>query len=506
MNSFKYYINFCSLFHHYSLPKLKFKELSETYRNIYQNVYLIDENDINKASFLIFVLVFSISILISLLFISINLLIILFYSLILSLIVSYKFNLNLYKEIKKDENIINALLYLIKINFSLISKTYHKNSDYALIFVDLIKNYNLPISESFKIILRKIHEGEIPEGQLLKITTPSENFNKYLKDLLVNNFEYEFNDNKVEETNSEKNFRIILRDIESKISIIFFIGLFFPIGLCFLILFHQIDYIIMILFIPFFLILLNFLYKKFIKIDIMLIGLLNEYSNKERRKFDEFLFFLRSFAINLKTGISPEKAFINSYSQNKSFFKLLKNPINTQITHLLSFSGSFRHILKYLKLELNSLRYNLILNTIEKMIDENAYYSSDKVFEILDIISKHRRLEEKLGIIIKGEMFKVFFFLFLLPIIIGAIGGLFPLVVMLTNNQDISFSSFSFTNYIQIIEISIIFITLLFSNLITSYYFLKIIHYEKKYLIMFLSCTIYTLVFFITFMNLAIII
>ena len=502
MNITKRYVNFCSFFHDYSLPTLKFKELDENYKDIYQNVYHIDEHDVNKATFFIFLLVFFISMFISFLFISVNFLIMIFYSIMLSLIISYNFNLNLYKKIKKDENTINALLYLIKINFSLLSKTFNENSDYALIFIDLIKNYNLPVSERFKIILRKIHEGEIPEEEIYRITTPSEDFNNYLKNLLINNFTYSHDNNAIEETNSERNFRIILRDIESKISIIFFIGLFFPIGLCFLILFHQIDLIIMILFIPFFLIFLNYLYQKFIKIDIMLIGLLNEYSNKERKKFDEFLLFLKSFAINLKTNISPEKAFINSYSHNKNFFNQLKNPINHQIAHLLSFSGSFSHILKFLKFELNSLRYNLILNTIERMIDENAYYSSDKVFEILDIISKHRRLEKKLGIIIKGEKFKVFTFLFLLPIIIGAIGGLFPLVVILTNNDDIRANNFSYISSINLIEVSIIYLTLLFSNLITSYYFLKVIHYEKKYFIVFLSCTTYTLVFFLTFMNL----
>ena len=119
MNSTQYYINFCSLFHDYSLPKLKFKELNENYKELYQNIYFIEENDINKASFIIFLLSFSVLMLTSFLFLSINLLIIIFYSLIISLIISYKFNLNLYKEIKKDENMINAILYLIKINFSL---------------------------------------------------------------------------------------------------------------------------------------------------------------------------------------------------------------------------------------------------------------------------------------------------------------------------------------------------------------------------------------------------
>ena len=70
-------------------------------------------------------------------------------------------------------------------------------------------------------------------------------------------------------------------------------------------------------------------------------------------------------------------------------------------------------------------------------------------------------------------------------------------------SNDVNFTNYSYTNYANIIEVSIIFLTLLLSNLITSYYFLKVIHYEKKNFIVFLSCAIYTLVFFITFMNLA---
>ncbi|GAH26134.1 unnamed protein product, partial [marine sediment metagenome] len=50
----------------------------------------------------------------------------------------------------------------------------------------------------------------------------------------------------------------------------------------------------------------------------------------------------------------------------------------------------------------------------------------EKITQILNEISIHQKLENKLEIIVKGERFKVLLFLFLLPIIIGGIGGLFP--------------------------------------------------------------------------------
>ena len=70
--------------------------------------------------------------------------------------------------------------------------------------------------------------------------------------LKLNNFFYNYTFDDYNEKSSEKNFKIFLRDIESKISILFFIGLFFPISLCFLIIFKIIDVIFLLFFIPFF--------------------------------------------------------------------------------------------------------------------------------------------------------------------------------------------------------------------------------------------------------------
>jgi len=503
MTNLKKYLRFCNIFHDYKLPKIKFKELNDWYRYLYRNQYNVDEDDINKASFVIFSFFFFILIIFSLFFTPFSILIIIFYSLVLSLLASYRFNSHLYKKIKKEESILNALLYLIIINFSLIKKTLKINTDYSLNFIELIKNYNLPVSESCKIILRKIHEGYTPEKELLKIITPSEDFNHYLRDLIINDFNTDYEFQTLDDNTSERNFKVVLRDIESKISIVFFIGFFFPIGLCFLILFQQINTFLIILFIPFFLILLNFLFRKLIKINILLIGLLKEYSNKEKRKFDEFQIFLKNFAINLKSNISPEIAFTNAYLQNKKFYKILNKSFELQISRLLNFSYTFSEILNLLKVELKSLRYIIILDVIERMLDENSYYSAEKVIEILEIITKHRRLEKKLTIIIKGEKFKVLIFIFLLPIIIGSIGGMIPLFIMLTKNIE-QLGSFSYNQFIELINILdfiAIFLTLFFSNLITCYYFLKIINFEKKFLIILISSVVYVLSFFISFMN-----
>ena len=499
MKNLENYLHFCKKFHNYNLPKLKFKVLNERYNYLYRKLYDIDEDDINKASFIISLFSFSISAILSIALLDFSILIILLYSTIFSFILSYRFNLILYHKINKIESTINAFLYIIKIDFSLIQKTLGSNSDYCINFIKLINDYKIPFLSNFKNILRRIHEGNIPEDELIKIITPSEDFNQYLKDLLVNNFDNNNVFNDFKESTLEKKFKIYLRNIQSKISILFFVGMFFPIGLCFLILFQLINLIILIFVIPFFLYFLHILFRKLIKKNSYLIGVLSEYSSLEKRRFNEFLLFLKSFASNLKYNISPERAFLKSYKQNKNIFKLLEQPVKNQVFRLLNFNCSFKDIISFLKLELNSIKYSIVLDAIEKFIAENANYSSEKIFDILKIIHKHQELEKKLEVIIKGEKFKVFFFIFLLPILIGAISGMLPFFLLITTNINSSNTIIliDFSNLINIYYIIIINIVFISSISITCNYFLKIINYQKKFPIIFIS----NLLFILTFMS-----
>ncbi|MFX0042030.1 MAG: hypothetical protein ACFE8L_03880 [Candidatus Hodarchaeota archaeon] len=384
-----------------------------------------------------------------------------------------------------------------------MQKSLKKNSDYCINFIKLVKNYNLPISDNFKEILRRTHEGELPEKMLMNILTASEDFNRYLKDLLATNFNNESGIMESKDNTLERKFKIYLRDIESKLSIIFFIGLFFPIGLCFLLSFQLIHLIFTLFSIPLFLFILNSLFKKFIKQNSFLIGLIGEYSNIEKKKFHEFLLFLKGFANNLRRNISPESAFLKSYSQNRKHYNLIEQPLKDQISLLLNISCSFREIINNLKFELNSIRFKIILESIEKFVEQNAYFSSEKIFELLAILLKHQKLETKLEIIIKGEKFKAFFFIFLLPLITGVIGGMFPLFVLL--NRNIQFNNdFSLIFLLDIVyfkDIIIVFLTLISIITITSYYFLKIINYNRRFPIVIIVNIMFILIFLISLLN-----
>ncbi|MBY8983772.1 MAG: hypothetical protein KGD65_01760 [Candidatus Lokiarchaeota archaeon] len=504
MKNFKKYVEICSKFHSLKIPKLRFKELDERHRDLYKTLYNSNEADVNKASFVVFLFSLFISITISILFTSLNFLIIILYSVTLSMVSSYKFNSILYRDITKKESLLNSVLYIIKIDFSLIQKTSKEKSDNCLSFIELVKAYNIPISNYFKSIFRRVHEGENPEKELFELKTPSNDFDNYVKSLLINNFNYNDYDSGNENT-LETQFKIYLRQVQSKISILFFIGLFFPIGICFLILFQLINIIFLILFIPFFLIFLNLLFKKFIKNQGYLIGLINDFSSQERKKYEEFLLFLRGFASFLRTNISPEMALLKSYNQNKKLITILKKPLKIQISYLLNFSYSFSEILEVLKSELKSLRYVIIIDAIKKYTERSAYYTSDKILEILTIIHKHQKLERKLEVIMKGEKFKILFFIFLLPIITGSISGLFPFFNNIVRSINLVGSEFLlfFEGPINIFSIVIILIVLLSSISITSNYFLKIIYFVRKLPVILVSNIIFILTFLISFFNIS---
>jgi len=496
------YIKFCKIFHNHNFPKLKFKELNDRYKAIYEIEYDINENDINKASFLLFSLTFFSIFLVSIFFTKFTLLFIILYSFIFSLIISYKFNLHLFNVIEKMGAKLNVHLYLIKIYYSLIQNSLKNDSDYSLNFIKLISEYEFGISEDFKNIIKRIQEGAIPEEQLSKLITVSDDFNNYVKELILFNFENDHLTNEFDKNSLEKNFKIYLKQIESKLSIIFFICLFYPLGSSFLMLFHKFDSLFSILLIPVLFLILHFLFKKFIKFDHYLIGLLNDYSKLERKKFNEFLLLLRNFALNLKQNLSPEKSFINSYSQCKSQISLLSKIVHKHTLRILNFTCSFEEMLDFLKIDLKSIRYDLILDIIKRIIKQDAYDSSLKILEILKILNQHRKLEKKLELILKGEKFKILFFLFLLPIVIGVIGGIFPFFSFLIDNIDLN-NSFEYIyqiNFNLTKDMFFLFISLLGCINLSSHYFLKVINLERRLFLILIANTLYILIFFMTYL------
>ena len=59
MSAIENYIRFCMEFNNINLPQIKFKNLNDRYKQIYKNDYKIDEITVNKASFFVFIALFS---------------------------------------------------------------------------------------------------------------------------------------------------------------------------------------------------------------------------------------------------------------------------------------------------------------------------------------------------------------------------------------------------------------------------------------------------------------
>lgn len=499
-----YYIEFCKKFTKIKIPKLKFKDLSDHYKAFYKKKFLIEEDTINKATLFIFLVSFALIWSFSFMFIKINILIIIFYSLMLGLFICYEFNLFLYNKVKTEERIINSKLYFIRIDYNLINNSSNPNSDFSVQFIKLIISYDLSISKDFENMLFKIHCGISPQKLLNNYITPSKDFNHYLGKLMMNNFNIIEPVEKKRINSLEDEFKIHLKEMTTKLSIVFFIGIFFPIGLCFFLFLLPFDHILILLFIPFFLLLLNFVFNKFINKDHFLIGITNQNSKFEVKKLREFLLLAEKFAINLHNNYSPEKAFLDAFIEEKKDLDILLSLLDNDINLFLHGIQNFKNMLNKFKEKLDSIRYELVIQSIINMMRENAQLSSKRILRIIEILKNHQKLQNKLMILIKGERFKTFIYLFLLPIIIGSVGAISPflskiinIIISLDNPEMISFH----LNLNLMIDIFIIYITLLLTNSISCYYFLSVIYFHNKTLLITISDIIFSFVYILFLTN-----
>ena len=501
MNYLNIYIKFCHKLSTLKVPKFRFHSINERYKKICMNQYNINYEDINKSNFIFLLISFTLSLLFLLRITKFNILLTLGISAIISLTVTYKFNSIIYQRIKTQEKQLNAATYLIRLYFSLIQNSLSTKSDFTIHFINMIKDYELTISQNFKNILNLIQLGEKPEKLLSDLILPSKDMNLYLNQLLTLDFKPNILINDYTQKTLEKKFNVFLKQIDSKLSIIFFISLFLPLMLSILILFYNIFFINLFPILLGYYFLLRSLNQRFLKQDFYLIGLLNDYSKEEKEKFNQFLSFLTNFALNLSKNLSPELAFISSYSDFKSKHTMLRIDFDENVSRLLNLSITLEELFHNLNYELDSPRYKLILKVLLKLLTLDSFFSNKKIFEILKIISKHQKLERKFETILKGEKFKVLIYNFLLPVIVGGVGGLFPIFSQIQENILNNIDGF---NLILNIDSLIIFIALIISVMISSNLFANILNYKRKAFLILISTSVYICSFFwslITILN-----
>jgi hypothetical protein len=500
------------------LPPLRLKEISEEYKNAYEQTYNISEVEVCKATTLIFILFCLISFATFLIisnFIDIEssfsifpFLLFFSISILIATLISYFFNITLYREIRSKEKIINAFLYLFKINFSL-SKVIYKKANFVLILIKLVMHFHFPLSKEFKKIYSKILIGRTPEDILAQLITPSSEFNQYLRDSLSKDFmgdEQHHN-----ETKEEKNFRTTIRNVETKIGILFLVGLFFPLIIASAILFLEIPLIFIIFLIPFLLFCVHYLFKNVIKINALLIGVVDGFDEIKKRKFIEFLKFLDSLAFFLKRS-SPEVAFFKASKRIKSQFKVLRKLFTLQSAKLLSLQIDLESLINDMKIILQEPRYKVLLDIIYTMMKQSSQESAQKIEDVIKILRRHISLEEKFTEIIKAKKIVAMIFIFLFPFILGIIGGMLPILsvaISLLNNFGTSMfgklQSFGnleakFSELIKTSDVALTFIVLFSCIIIITHYFMKIVRQKKVKIIFFLTSLIFLISFFITLM------
>ena len=173
---------------------------------------------------------------------------------------------------------------------------------------------------------------------------------------------------------------------------------------------------------------------------------------------------------------------------------------------ILNCFSSFTEIIDAFKTELKALRYGLLLDVINRMLEESAFHTSEKIFEILNNIKKHQKLENKLDIIIKGERFKVSVFLFMLPVVLGSIGGILPVFIIITpqislSNDFLNYLAVNYSSSFLFLESILVFLIFLSSNSISAFYFIKTINFDSKIIILIISNIVYALLFLLTLTN-----
>ncbi len=478
---FSLYLMIINLFKNLSLPPLKFRNKSDDYAEIYQSLYNLDINTLYKANFGIFLLSFLLSLLIGS-FLSINLPFLLLFSLFLSIFVSYNFSSIIFNKIKKLDLSLNSFLPLLQMRFNLIQYSLEKNDDQCIPFIKLIMKSSLPVATSYKNIFKNIHLGKEPYGEIEKLKTPSLDFDSYVMELIMN----DFNELKVDyETTLNQKLEIYLNALDSKISVIFFIGFFLPISLCFLIMFINLPIYFSFGFSISFLIFMYYIFNKLIVSDILFIGFFKNSPYFNKRQFEEFLIFLKAYAFRLKYDLSPEKAFFDTLLKNKNRIRTFYLLIKKICVDSINKGYSFSKMISLLQNKLNSPQYNLILSLIHSMVLFNSKRAGFIILELIEVIKEQQKILNKIENVFKGERFRVFIFLFLLPIITGIFSGFLPffsLFLMISPN--------SVNKTFQLMEIILILVSISFCNIVTSYTFLRIINYEKHYFFLLLSLII----------------
>lgn len=333
---------------------------------------------------------------------------------------------------------VESMLYLLKMDVDLIARVNLSFEDPLIKLIDLF-HYSYPeLSNSLSEIKKSIRRGVDIEDSLQNIESPSQKIRDFFSHMVMYISDpryFQFN----QSSSMEMEYQTFSKGLETRLNILFFIGVFFPLGLGFMMILGKIDVLTLLLSVPFFGFILYYAKKKIMSSNISLIGSTNDISQAEKDEFKKVLEFYRSLSFNL-ARFPPETAIIVT-SESLAF--PLSPGYNDMISSIKKYTMDYNEFFKSLTNDLSNTRSKILLQNLPVLINQNSENVSNAMLKTLEVVEKHLALQNEREVIINAEKIKATLFSNILPIILGFLSTVFLFFTKLSMGIEGSDSLFS---------------------------------------------------------------
>ncbi len=403
------------------------------------------------------------------------------------------FNRYYYKKSQK----IESILPLLRSNLELFISFLPQNYDLGIFSIKFLSNIPSPINEDFNKISKMIQNGYNPERLLRNYITPSKSLKNFINSLLISNFKLNLIKMNSNESIEDK-FTQFSRSTENRISIIFFIGIFFPIGLGFIYILQNINGVVILTSLLIFFVLIKIMSEHFTKDNGLFLGI-SLYESKELR--DEYNIFL-DFIVTLSSyliDLNPEQAIIKAFSDSSIRFN---EELSLLIQKLRVYNISLENFLDEFSFKIEGKRTKIIFHSLKIMILEESYKTSDQLKKILNILRYHQDIERERENIVKGESFRAKLFQILLPIVVGMFSGIFPIFNEISSSFNFIVISEDFyaNQSFNLFNNGIFIFSQYLMVLVSSYYFNRIVGNQHNKSSFFIISFIFYLSYFLSYL------
>jgi hypothetical protein len=328
--------------------------------------------------------------------------------------------------VKREGLIQEQLIDIINLDIDLLLVTTPPSQDMTLKMLKMLLPYDQALLGTISETYRLAQCGKAPESSVKQHFYPSKRMREYINNLFSRNNNQKNQATWNQDSNAEEAFIEFSKSLESRISITFFVGLFFPIGVAFLTLLGFMSEIQLVLSVPLLMLILSRIQSHFLKSKITLVGSFNDGDTTD----DEYLTILRmieEFAHYLEK-FPPEYAIYAALRDRSNSIEAL---FGIRGSNLIPIGTPFSECIKIMLGYVNGRRTRLLLQNVNSSIELDSFQTSGRIVKLLDVIRKNIKIQNERKQIIKAEQFKAIVFIFLLPMILGVLSGLFPTFISL---------------------------------------------------------------------------